>query len=90
MLHFLAPKCPLGVFEKTWTETRMLWLAERFGIDRLLSAPVVLPTNEFFPEDYYGSPHDAERIMIPLCRHMHVDPGPLRFEVLSHRRRPFR
>ena len=88
MLHFLAPKPPLSVFEKTWTETRMLWLAERLGIERLLTAPVVLPNEEFFPDDYYGSPHDAERIMLRLCKLMHVDPGPLSFEVVPDKLMP--
>jgi hypothetical protein len=66
----------------------MLWLADQFGIDRLLSASVVLPTDEFFPEDYYGSPHDAERIMQRLCGFMQVDPGPLSFEVLPDKQMP--
>jgi hypothetical protein len=43
MFGWFVPKCPLNTREK-WTEDRMRWLADRFGIDRLLSAKVVLPS----------------------------------------------
>jgi hypothetical protein len=44
MLGWFLPKCPLATREKTWVEWRMRWLADQFGIDRLLRARVILPT----------------------------------------------
>src|SRR5437762_1035354 len=38
MFGWFAPKCPLATWEKVWTETRMRWLADRFGVRRLLDA----------------------------------------------------
>lgn len=66
MWGWFSPKCPLDTWEKTWTETRMRWLAEQFGIERMLRAKVILPTDEFFPEAYGGTPDDARRILEQL------------------------
>ncbi len=35
MFGLFAPKCPLDTKNKTWVERRMLWLARRFGLDRV-------------------------------------------------------
>ena len=35
MFGWRSAKCPLDTYEKTWTEWRMRWLAEQFGIERL-------------------------------------------------------
>ena len=58
---WFKPKSPIGVRMKAWVETRMVWLAAQFGIERLRRAKVILPTAEFFSEDYRGTSADAER-----------------------------
>jgi hypothetical protein len=74
MLGWFAPKCPLDTWEKAWTETRLNWLAGRFGIQRLLEAEVVLPTEEYFPDPYDGTPDDARRLLDRLSFYMGIDP----------------
>lgn len=62
MFGWFSPKCPVRTAEKTWTERRMLWLVERFGLERLRLAEVILPTDDYFPERYRGTSKDARRI----------------------------
>ncbi len=83
MLGWFSPRCPLGTWEKTWTEVRMRWLAEQFGIDQLLGAPVVTPTEEFFPDPYDGDAAGARRLLDFLCGFMGVAPGSVSLEVCA-------
>ena len=59
MFGLFGPRCPIGTLEKTWTESRMCWLADRLGIDRLLKADVLIPTVECFPAPYRGTEEDV-------------------------------
>jgi hypothetical protein len=81
MFRWFQPKCPLGTWEKAWTETRMRWLADRLGSDRLLKAQVVLPTAEFFPEAYTGTEADAARLLQQVCGFLGAEAAQLAFEV---------
>jgi hypothetical protein len=76
-----APQCPIGTWEKTWTESRMCWLAERLGIDRLLDADVLVPTAECFPLPYRGTEEDVRRVLDWLCGAMGVKPERLALEI---------
>jgi hypothetical protein len=83
MWNWFAPRCPLGTWEKTWTETRMCWLAERFGIERLKGAEVILPTEEHFPDPYPpgGSEDGVRQMMERLCQYMQIDPQTIELRV---------
>ena len=52
MLGWLFPRCPVSTFDKVWVERRMLWLVDKFGLERLKNVAVIEPTPEFFPEPY--------------------------------------
>ncbi len=73
MFGWFAPKCPLDTWEKTWTETRMGWLAQKLGIDRLMKAEVILPTARHFPDAYEGSDADVQGMMKRICGFMGID-----------------
>ncbi len=88
MFGWLKPKCPLGTWEKTWTETRMRWLADQLGVDRLLKATVILPDEDYFPEPYDGSEGAVRRLMERVAGYMGVDPGPIRLEVCADEQLP--
>jgi len=81
MFGWLSAKCPVQTYEKTWTEWRMRWLADHFGIDRLLRAQVILPTDEFFPEEFNATEDDARRMLNRLCGYLNITPNNIRFEV---------
>ncbi len=82
MFGLFTPKCPLPTAEKTWIERRMLWFAERFGAHRMRNARVVLPTAEFLPDSYTGSPADVRRCFDRMCGYMSVDPEGVVLELL--------
>lgn len=83
MLGWFSPKCPVDTWEKAWTETRMRWLADQFGIDRLLNAEVILPTEQYFPDPFAGTEADARRLLDLVCGYMDVDPGRVELEVCA-------
>ena len=55
----------------------MLWLADRFGIERMRNARVIEPTSEFFPNYYSGSEDDARKCFRRMCGYMQIDPDTL-------------
>jgi len=57
------PKCSAGFREKAWVETRMRWLGEQLGMERLTRCQVILPTEEFFPDAYDATPEAAGRLL---------------------------
>jgi hypothetical protein len=67
--------------EKAWTELRMQWLSEQFGVDALLNAEVLTPTPECFPEPYGGTLEDAERLMRRLCLHYGLNAARIRLSL---------
>ncbi|MDB5310373.1 MAG: hypothetical protein JWO38_4575 [Gemmataceae bacterium] len=84
----LPPKCPLGTRDKAWVERRMLWLAGAFGIDRMRTAPVVLPTDEFFPDRYDADLPSARRCLDRVCGYMGIDPARIALEILPDESMP--
>jgi hypothetical protein len=83
MFGWRSAKCPLDTYEKTSTEWRMRWLAQQFGIERLLRAEVVLPNDEFFPEPVGESADDAQRLLERLCGYFGIDSRNIELEVAA-------
>jgi HEAT repeats len=81
MFGLFSTRCPLDTYEKTWIEWRMRWLADQFGVDRLLCAKVVLPTDDFFPDAYGATPEDARKFLDRLCGFLAINPQTIRLEV---------
>ena len=54
MLSWFSRKCdcPIPEESRAWVERRMAWVMGRFGGDRVRQARVVLPTPEYFPDEY--------------------------------------
>lgn len=61
----------------------MGWLSEQFGFERMLQTPVVLPSEEFFPDPFNGTEQDARALMRRVCGYMGVDPGRIRLGFYS-------
>ncbi len=80
MFGWFAPKCPVDLYQKTWTEYRMRWLADQLGIERLRSAQVVLPTEEFFPGSYHGDPKEVRALLDYLAGIMRIT-TPIELEI---------
>ena len=88
MLGWLFPACPVSPYEQAWTEMRLAWLIEQFSASRMLAAKVVLPTDEFFPDQYNGSPEYAAKILGRLCGFMQIDPARVTLEVVHDQQLP--
>lgn len=81
MFGWFAPRLSLPTAEKVLVEQRMTRLAQLLGTNRLLAAPVVLPTPEFFPDPYRGDEASAAALLRRLCGYMNVAPSAVRLEV---------
>ncbi len=84
-MGWFEPRCPVDAESKGWIEGRMAWLVDQFGWDRLLDAPVVLPTEEFFPGPYHGSEEDARRLLDRVAVYMDADPAHVDLQLYSGR-----
>ncbi len=73
MLGWLKPTCPIDLREKVWTEQRLGWLVEQFGLERMLQAEMILPTDRYFPEPFVGTQNDARVVLDRVCGYMQVD-----------------
>jgi hypothetical protein len=58
-LGWLKPKCPIDFREKGWIETRMSWLGEHFGVNRLIDCRVIAPPTMHFCETYESTSEGA-------------------------------
>lgn len=75
MFGWFQPRCPVDVREKVWTEQRMQWLIQQFGLDELLNAEVILPTVEYFPEPFQDPNCDVRVVADRVFDYMGVDPN---------------
>lgn len=73
MFGWFRPSCPVDLQDKVWVEQRLQWLFERFDDRRILEAPRVLPTREFFPEPYAGTADDLPALFARVCQYMGAD-----------------
>ncbi len=60
-------------------------LAGHFGLHILLERPIILPTEEFFPDPYDGSPEAVRLMFHQVCRYMQVDPDSVELELFTDR-----
>ena len=82
------PKPPLDTWHKAWTETRMLWLADQLGGDRMLKAKVLRPIPEDFPRVDSRTDEGARRLMESLCEVMGVDHQKVELEIVEDQQIP--
>ncbi len=69
-MFLFTTKCPVSPEEKAWIDESMRWLIKEFGADRLRDAPVILPTEEFFPDPYSGDEEDVRLLVDRVCSYM--------------------
>jgi hypothetical protein len=75
MLGWLfPPSCPCDAAAKAWVEERLEWLAEEFDDHAFNGRRIVLPTREFFPDPYDGSPDTVRTLLDRVCGFMDVVP----------------
>ena len=84
-MFWSTPTCPVEEEDKLWIEESMPWLLEEFGGETFRDVTVVLPTDEFFPDEYFGDEEDAEALVERVCAYMKVDRDLLEVEFVEIR-----
>ena len=72
MLGF-SPKLPVTDEERQWVDEGLRRLEKLLGRRRMIEAQVILPTPEYFPDPYNGTPACAELLFQRVCQYMRVD-----------------
>lgn len=68
------PTCPVAPPARAWIESRTRWLVSEFGLAAARNAVAILPTPEFFPDEYDAS-REAGRVLFDrVCRYMRINP----------------
>jgi hypothetical protein len=75
MFTWFRPTCPCDPAAKAWVEDRLRWLTKQFGLHTFLERPIILPTEEFFPDPWDGSPKAARLMFQRVCEYMGVAPN---------------
>lgn len=71
-MFWSTPTCPVEEDDKIWIDESMQWLLEEFGKKTFRDVTLVLPTDEFFPDEYFGDEDDAEALVTRVCNYMDV------------------
>lgn len=66
-----TPRCPVEDRERTWIQDSVEWFRGQFG-EGPLTAPVILPTSEYFPPPFSGSDEDVRALVGKVAGYMGV------------------
>ncbi len=83
MFGWFKPTCPCDPVAKEWVESRLRWLSKQFGLHILLERPIILPTPEFFPDPWDGSPRAVRLMFARVCSYMGIDPESIKLELFD-------
>ena len=72
MSSWFKPYCPCDPAAKVWIEKRLHWVTRRFPSNIFSDGPLVLPTTDFFPEQYEPSKEAAKALLLRICRFIDV------------------
>ena len=72
-MSWFTPNCPVDSETKAWLDESFGWLIDEFGIEVLRTVDVVLPTEQFFPNDFDGSATSVRELVVRICDYMDVD-----------------
>lgn len=83
MFGWFRPRCPCDPAAKLWVERHLQWLSQQFGLHILLERPIFLPTSEYFPDPWDGSPKSARCMFRRVCEYMNVDPDSIELKLFN-------
>jgi hypothetical protein len=83
MFGWFQPTCPCDPAAKHWVEGRLEWLTRQFGLHVLLERPIILPTSEFFPDAWDGTPKAVDRMFRRVSGYMDVDPDDVELDLFT-------
>jgi hypothetical protein len=71
-MFWSTPTCPVEDEDKIWIDESMQWLLEEFGRETFRDVTLVLPTDEFFPDEYFDDEEHAEALVTRVCHYIKV------------------
>lgn len=83
MMFGLMPKSPVSAEAGAWVEDSLRRFVGLYGQERLQALPVVLPTEEFFPDDFQATEESARETLGRVCGFLRVDPSRVVLEVFK-------
>lgn len=88
MFHWFGKSCPVDPVTREWIDRKWRWLTDEFGADLMIDSPTILPTSEFFPDEYTGAEPHVRSLVNRVCGYMHVSPDLVDLEFYSEANRP--
>ena len=79
----LTPKSPVSAEAGVWVEDSIQRFISLYGQERLQALPVVLPTEEFFPNDFQTTEQSVHETLQRVCGFLRVDPSRVVLEVFE-------
>lgn len=76
------PRLPVSEDQQKWVDEGFRRLSRMLGASRMTTAPVVLPTDEFFPDPWHPGPDGLRTLFRRVCGYMRVDPARVELEVI--------
>lgn len=70
-MALFAARCPVDDRERTWVDDSLGWFRDQFG-DASLTAPVILPTRDYFPPPFDGTDDDVRSLVTRVAGYMGV------------------
>jgi len=86
MFNWFSPICPVDPHAKAWLEERLTWLCNQFGRDVFTRRAIVLPTSDFFPDEYDRSEESVRALLDHVCRYMDTDPDNVDLRLFTNRK----
>jgi hypothetical protein len=86
-MALFAARSPVEERERLWIEKMLGWCEERFGRGPL-AAEVLVPTPEFFPGQYSGSPEDVYNLVDLVRAYLRIDPDEIVVALFDRRPPP--
>jgi hypothetical protein len=80
---FGSRECPIPEESREWVERRFAWAQNVFG--NKIGRQMILPTPEFFPDEYKGDDESAERIFERVCGYLDVKTSRVELQLISGR-----
>jgi hypothetical protein len=88
MFGWFRARCPVDPVTRQWIDRRWRWLTDEFGADLMIDSPTVLPTAEYFPDEYNASEDSVRCLLDRVCEYMHVTPELVDLKFYSEANRP--
>jgi hypothetical protein len=78
----LKPKLPVTEEERLWVDEGFRRLSRMLGWSRMHNAPVVLPTDEYFPDPFAATELGLQAIFRRVCSYMEINPAHVELSVI--------